>query len=881
MPVEEPSRGQILRDFLDDIGASQKDLAEKSGMQEATISNLIQGEEGNYYTKYEKTERNHYRKILKGLVELYKERNKRFSLNIADKLMQVFPRLRGKTLDENNEADAELIQFIEDPEASSQKRPLRYLTRYCTQFIGHDKTIETICTTLQDPLVQLLTLVGLSGIGKTELARQVEDRLRTDFPSEPIFVRLEEIKDSNKVMSEIVHELRLTETDMRPPLERLIEALQDDQRLLILDSFEQVMAANLDLARLIAACPKLKVLVTSLDRLDVRCEHVFKVPFLEVPDPASVSGEKDLLRYPGTALFIQTARAADQNFNIHTRETAQIIAKICQLLNGHPGAIIVVVPHILIYQPHELFHELLTRPFQLPIEGSKDMPTRHQTFKDIVEWSYGTLSPEEQRLFCRLSVFAGGFTLDAAEAVCTLPDEPPLQVRKWVAALINKNLVLQRQPSDNETAFEMVILRRQPSEDMAGFEMLKTYRMYGLEELKKSIDEYKAIYQQYYGYFWQKILEFNEDIESQMNIEAYISLKTEYENLRAVMNYCLEEENGGEMLLLFAAGLFHFWLKSARFQEGWYWLKAGLNQAKETITPELLALALTEAASLAHLLGDERLAMLLDEKCLEVYRKLGDENMFNNIFNPKQIEYAYDRYRLHLASREDLMAAISRTEGENNTIKLTTMVYWIKAHLASEDGDYVQARILLGEALQQLQKAGYQRGICYCLLDLGFVALHEGRVEEANFFFEQSHVLALQLRDIFSFTESLTSLGFIRLGLEDYEKAASCLTVSLILCPSLGDKEYIYRCILGLIQLAEREGQLERAACLYGFAEILAEGFDSTFRETAHRDMAELLELFGERASTDVFIQARDKGRIMTEDEVVSYACTRLPNPNH
>src|SRR5258708_3736740 len=170
-------------------------------------------------------------------------------------------------------------------------------------------------------------------------------------------------------MSEIVHGLGLMETDMQPALERLIEALHDKQQLIILDSFEQVMAASLDLAALIAACPKLKVLVTSLDRLGVHCEHMFKVPFLEVPDPASVSVEKDLLRYPGTALFIQTARAANHNLTIPTQKTAQIIAEICQLLNGHPGAIIVVAPHIHIYLPHELLHEIQTRLFQLPIEG--------------------------------------------------------------------------------------------------------------------------------------------------------------------------------------------------------------------------------------------------------------------------------------------------------------------------------------------------------------------------------------------------------------------------------------------------------------------------------------------------------------------------------
>ena len=390
-----------------------------------------------------------------------------------------------------------------------------------TPFIGREQEVTAVCDLLCSEDVRLLTLTGAGGTGKTRLGLQAAAELSDRFADGVFFVNLAPINDAELVVPTIAETLGIREGADQSLYEHLKLGLRQKQMLLVLDNFEQVVSAAVQVVDLLAACPRLKAMVTSREVLHVQAEREFAVLPLPLPDLTHLPDLAALSHYAAVALFISRAQAVKPEFQM-TTANAHAIAEICARLDGLPLAIELAAARIKLLAPQALLTRL-GQGLDVLTSASRDVPTRQQTLRNTIAWSYQLLDTEEQRLFRRLAVFVGGCTLEAIEAVCTALDERAERVLDTVALLIDKSLLLQAEQAGEEPRFVM----------------LETIREYGLECLTAN-REREAVRHAHAAYYVALAEKAEPKLRGPQQAVWFDRLEREQDNLRAGLHWLLE-----------------------------------------------------------------------------------------------------------------------------------------------------------------------------------------------------------------------------------------------------------------------------------------------------------------------------------------------------
>jgi predicted ATPase len=690
-------------------------------------------------------------------------------------------------------------RFSEKPARRVETRPTN-LPVQRTGLVGRDKEVAAAKELLLREDVRLVTVTGPGGIGKSRLAVQVANDLVEHFPGGTHFVPLSSLSDPALIYSAIVQAMEI-QAGGRSPLQILNENLKgpsDAPILLLLDNFEHLIQAAPMVAGLLAMGPNLKIMVTSRAALHVYGEHEFPVPPLAMPDAQAMPPLEVLSQYPAVALFVQRAIAVKPDFEL-TRENASAVAEICARLDGLPLAIELAAARVKVLSPSSMRTRLTSR-LQLLTGGARDMPERQQTLRAAIDWSYDLLSPAEQKLFRRLSVFVGGCTLEGAEAVCDAKSDLDSDLLDGMASMVDKSLAQQVEPAKGESRFVM----------------LETIREYALEKLEASGEE-SLTKRAHAAYCLVLAEEQAPDQSGAEGPEWMERLALEHDNFRAALEW-LTETGDADWGLRLGTALFRFWEMREYLAEGRTRLGELLRLAGAAAPTKARARALFAAGILGAEQGDYTQADTLIRESLDISRQSGDKQGAAVSLNALAVN-ARDRGDVPVARplfEESL--ALWRELGDPRAVarSLSNLASIVKLQ-----GDNTRANALYAECLSIFQGLGDRMGVAWSLNHQGDVARDQCDSAGARALYEQGLAIFRELGDRWGIAGTLADLGNLVREQGNYFAACSLYRESIKIFQELDHKRGIARLLECFAGAAAVQLEAERSLRLAGAAAAL------------------------------------------------------------
>jgi predicted ATPase/DNA-binding SARP family transcriptional activator len=681
-----------------------------------------------------------------------------------------------------------------------------------TSFIGREKELKEIERLLSNS--RLLTLTGSGGVGKTRLAIKTASDLIKKFKDGVFWVDLVSLSDENLIPQEIAQALHIRETPQESLLETLKDHLKMKELLIVLDNCEHLIRACAQYAeQLLAACPKVKILATSIEALGLFNETIWQVPSLPLPKMEQTIPLQELREFASIALFVERAGYAKSGFAL-TEQNVRSVAQICQRLDGIPLAIELAAARNKVLSVDEIAARLDDR-FSLLTAGSRTAIPRHQTLRATIDWSHDLLSEQERILFRRQAVFAGGFTLEAAEAVCSFGELKRSDILELLGRLVDKSLVIVEQAATTgETRYRL----------------LETIRQYALEKLA-GIGEAREIRDQHLDFFVKLADQAESYIFGDQSAVRFKWLDQELDNIRAAIEW---STNSGKAVaaLQITGALVYFW-----FAHGYHGSEWNDRVQQALARPE----------------GRER--------------TLARAKALNGI----GFMYWADIYPMDKRSELEEALSIGRELGDHWNIATALRNLGLTENIK---GNYQQAQTLLEQSLAIWRDMGPEgkMGRSWTLIFLGDGALNQGESELARSYYEEAKTILREIGDINFLAYLVRRLGQLAWREGDNEKAIALCRESLNLNRGVGDARGMVACLAGFAAIAVIQGRFERAAGLMSAVEKQLSSFGIRLLHLDRIEYDRNLSLLFEKLDEKTLARFWAKGKGISLEQAIAFA---------
>jgi len=741
------------------------------------------------------------------------------------------------------------VEYLYDEsqaEAPQAKKPKHNLPAQPTPFIGRATQLSALKELILDPDIRLVTLMGPGGTGKTRLSLQVAQEALDHFTHGAFFVPLADDTDSNQFISRVAQQLEIREGG-RPLLENIKDYLRDKKLLLVLDNFEQLISAAPVVANLLVAAPQLKVITSSRIALKLQGEREYPVPPLEVPQRELTLEE--LAGYESVRLFVERARAAQPNFSL-TKDNASFVTEICLRLDGLPLALELAAARVKLLSPQAILARL-DNQLKLLTGGARDLPSRHQTLRNTLEWSYSLLNEDGKQLYARLSVFVGGFTLEAAETVCNA--ENKFDILEGLTALVDNSLLRQEETPDGEPRFSM----------------LEIIRAYAVERLAES-GETPALQANHAQYFGNIILnQAGQEIYSSNSQQWLTWFERELDNIRATLNWSLATPQGIQIGVGLIFMLFWFWYRRGYFTEGQQWAEKFLAVPDVQNIPPMRALALGSSGMMALWQGQQETALGKLQETLAIQQQLEDDRMVASSQLSNGIAF------INMGRDGDAQPLLQQAEQFFKQAGIDYFHGLTLVHLGNAElglGHTEQARAYHEEALGKARDINENWLIAFALNNLGEVARTQGQYDIARKYYEECETLLPDSGDKGDRARFVHSLGYIAQHEGNYERAESQFRSSLTMFRRLGNRRGMAECMAGLAGLKARQGKAEWGAVMLSAAETVLKVTGGAWWPADRVEVEANQEIICSLLSETELSAAQKKGRALTLEQALAFA---------